>query len=64
MFQPSEERIKEFQRTMEEEYDKEFSVEEATEAIYNLVGFFDLLYKIAKREGLLKEDGKELLNSN
>jgi len=46
MVQLSKERILELQRIFKEEYGKELSFAEATEAANNLVGFFDLLLKI------------------
>ena len=49
MVQLSKERILEWQRIFREEYGKEFTYEEAYEAAHNLVGFFDLLLKIDRR---------------
>jgi len=49
MPQLSKERILEWQRIFREEYGKEFTYEEAYEAAHNLVGFFDLLLKIDRR---------------
>jgi len=41
--------ILELQKISKEEQNKELSLEEATEAANNLVGFFDLLLKIDSR---------------
>jgi len=49
MVQFSKERILEFQRIFKGEYGKKFSYKEATEAANNLVGFFDLLLKIDRK---------------
>ena len=49
MPQLSKERILEWQRIFREEYGKELSFAEAEEAAHNLVGFFDLLLKIDRR---------------
>lgn len=54
MVQLSKERILEFQRVFKEEYGKEITFIEATEAANNLVGFFDLLLKINRRVKLKK----------
>jgi len=50
MVQLSKERILEFQKILKQDYGKEFSFAEATEAANNLVGSFDLLLKIDMRE--------------
>lgn len=50
MPQFSKERILEFQRIFKEEYGKQLSFAETTEAANNLVGFFDLLLKIDMRQ--------------
>lgn len=49
MPQLSKERILEFQKLFKEEYGKELSFTEASEAANNLVGFFELLLKIDAR---------------
>jgi len=49
MVQLSKERILEFQKIFKEEYGKELSYKEAHEAAHNLVGFFDLLHKIDRK---------------
>jgi len=49
MAQLSKERILEFQKILKQDYGKEFSFAEATEAANNLVGSFDLLLKIDRR---------------
>jgi len=49
MPQFSRERILELQRIFEKEYKKKISFAEATEAANNLVGFFDLLLKIDRK---------------
>ena len=45
----SEKSIQKFKKIFKEDYGVEYSDEEAREAAENLVGFFDLLYKIDKR---------------
>ena len=45
----SEKSIQKFKKIFKEDYGVEYSDEEAREASENLVGFFDLLYKIDKR---------------
>ena len=50
MVQLSKETILKWQKLFKEEYGKDFSYEEAYEAAYNLLGFFDLLLKIDMRE--------------
>jgi len=50
MSQLSKERILEWQKILKEDYDREISFAEATEAANNLVGFFSLLLKIDMRE--------------
>ena len=45
----SKERILEFQRIFKEKYGKKLSYKETYEATHNLVGFFDLLLKIDRR---------------
>ena len=47
--QISEEIIKSFQETFKKEDGKKLSKKEASEAAYNLLGFFDLLLKIDRR---------------
>ncbi len=47
--QISEETIKRFQETFKKEYGRKLSKKEASEATYNLLGFFDLLLKIDRR---------------
>lgn len=49
MSQPSKELILELQEIIRDEYGRELSFAEATEAANNLVGFFDLLLKIDVR---------------
>lgn len=49
MTQISKERILELQKITKEEYGKELTFTEGTEAVNNLVGFFDLLLKIDRR---------------
>ncbi len=62
MHQLSKERILEFQKTFKKECDKELTFTEATEAVNNLVGFFDLLFKIDRRVNpqLYKKDKNKL----
>ena len=45
----SEETIKRFQEIFEKDYGRKLSKKEASEAAYNLLGFFDLLLKIDRR---------------
>ncbi|MCK4520437.1 hypothetical protein KAT95_01030 [Candidatus Parcubacteria bacterium] len=47
--QISEETIKRFQKIFEKDYGKKLSRQETFEAANNLVGFFDLLFKIDRR---------------
>jgi hypothetical protein len=47
--QISEEIIKRFQEKFKEDYGRKLSKKEASEAAYNLLGFFDLLLKIDRR---------------
>ncbi len=49
MVQLSKERILELQKIFKNKYGKKLSFTEATEAASNLVGFFDLLLKIDRR---------------
>ena len=49
MSQISKERILELQQIFEKEYKEKMSFAEATEAANNLIGFFDLLLKIDRR---------------
>lgn len=56
MPQLSKNRILEFQKIFKEEYGKELSFAEASEAANNLVGFFDLLLKIdARNKGKISD---------
>lgn len=50
MVQLSKETILEWQKILKEDYGKEVSLTEASEAAHNLVGFFDLLLKIDMRQ--------------
>jgi len=56
--QISEETIKRFQKIFEEDYGRKLSKKEAFDAAYNLLGFFDLLFKIDRRTNphLYKKD--------
>ena len=56
MVQLSRESVLKWQKLFEEEYGKEFTYEEAYEAAHNLVGFFDLLLKIDRRDKLKKRN--------
>lgn len=49
MVQLSRERILEWQKIFKEKWGVEYTFTEATEATNNLVGFFDLLLKIDRR---------------
>jgi len=60
MPQLSKERISEFQRVFKGEYGKKLSFAEATEAANNLIGFFDLLLKIDRRNK--KEEQNQIKN--
>ncbi len=44
------ETVQEFKQTIKEEYGVEYSDKEAWEAMHNLVGFFDLLLKMDRRQ--------------
>lgn len=50
MIQLSKKRILGFQKIFKDKYGKELSFTEATEAANNLIGFFDLLLKIDRKE--------------
>ena len=50
MVQLSKERILEFQKIFKEKWGVEYTFAEAAEAASNLVGFFDLLLKIDRRD--------------
>ncbi len=52
----SKETIQEFKEITKSEYNKELTDEEALEASSNLVGFFDLLLKIDRRNKRKKEN--------
>ncbi len=45
----SKERVLELQKIFEKDYKRKLSYKEAHEAAHNLIGFFDLLLKIDKR---------------
>ena len=49
MVQLSRETISKWQKILKEDYGREISFAEASEAAHNLVGFFDLLLKIDMR---------------
>jgi len=50
MVQLSKKTISKWQKILKEDYGREISFAEASEAAHNLVGFFDLLLKIDMRE--------------
>ena len=50
MPEPSDDFVKYIQKMTKEESGKDISYEEAWEGAYNLLGFFDLLYKIDCRK--------------
>ena len=54
--QLSKESIEEFKRIFKKEYGRELTYEEAYEAAFNLLGFFELLWKIDRR---LKREQKK-----
>ena len=56
MVQLSKERILEWQKILKEDYGKEVSFAEAAEAANNLVGFFDLLLKIDRRNRIKNKE--------
>ena len=58
MPQPSKKLILELKRIFKEEYGKDLSFAEASEAASNLVGFFDLLLKIDARNKKRKKVNK------
>lgn len=47
--QISEKTVKRFQEIFENDYGRKLSKREAFGAAYNLLGFFDLLYKVDRR---------------
>jgi len=49
MVQLSKKTISKWQKILKEDYGREISFAEASEAAHNLVGFFDLLLKIDMR---------------
>lgn len=54
--------LKEFQKLIKEEYDRELNLIEAEEIMNNLVAYFDLLAKIYHREqSLIKTNGNKRL---
>ncbi len=55
----SDERVQEFKKIFKEENGKEMSDEEAREAGENLVGFFEILWKMAQREAQLERQLKK-----
>ena len=58
MVEPSEEAVLRFQKTFKEQYGKDYSYEEAREAFCNLVGFYELLYKIDREQKLNAKENK------
>ena len=61
MFQLSKERILEWQKIFKEKWSVEYTFAEAEEAASNLIGLFDLLLKIDRRN---KENLKRLKDKN
>ena len=59
MIQLSKERILEWQKILKEDYGREVLFAEAAEAANNLIGFFDLLLKIDRRNKKAKHGHKE-----
>lgn len=57
MIQFSKERILEFQKIFKEKWGVEYTFAEAEEAANNLVGFFDLLLKIGRKNGKKEKRG-------
>lgn len=55
----SDESIKRFQKTHEKETGKKLSWQEASDAVYNLIGFFDLLLRVDARNHPEKYHGKK-----
>lgn len=55
MVRLSKERILEWQKIFKEDYGREVSFAEAAEAANNLVGFFDLLLKIDRKNKKKKQ---------
>ena len=58
MIQLSKERILEWQKIFKEKWEIEYTLSETAEAANNLVGFFDLLLKIDKRNKKNKDKNK------
>jgi hypothetical protein len=63
MIEPSDDFVQYIQKLEKEKTGKELSHQEAEEAVNNLVGFFDLLYKIdCRNKNAKRAKGKKLLN--
>ena len=60
MVQLSKKTISKWQKILKEDYGREISFAEASEAAHNLVGFFDLLLKIDMRNNPQKYNKKLL----
>ena len=56
MIQLSKERILEWQKIFKEKWEIEYTLSETAEAANNLVGFFDLLLKIDRRNRIKNKE--------
>lgn len=52
----SKETIQEFRDVVKEEYGEDISLEDASESLRNIVGYFDLLHKIDTRDNPEKNE--------
>ena len=57
MIEPSDNFVRYIQKLEKEKTGKDISIQEAWEGANNLIGFFDLLLKIDKRNKLDKKEG-------
>jgi hypothetical protein len=55
----SKETIQEFKDVVKEEYGDDMSLEDASETLHNLVGYFNLLHKIDTRENSEKHGRRD-----
>lgn len=51
--------MKEFRDVVKEEYGEDMSIEEASESLRNIVGYFDLLHKIDIRDNPEKNERRD-----
>jgi Asp-tRNA(Asn)/Glu-tRNA(Gln) amidotransferase C subunit len=55
----SKETIQEFRDVVKEEYGEDMSLEDASESLRNIVGYFDLLHKIDTRDNPEKNERRD-----